>query len=325
MIRNASRTSIPLALVAALLLSACSEQVAAVDLDRSTVLALFGREHHDPKPAASAELIALGRDLYHETRLSTKDNISCASCHDLNRYGVDGEATSPGADGVRGDRNSPTSLNAHRQFAQFWDGRAADVEAQAQGPVLNPVEHGYGSEDDFVAKLASVPGIAERMQQIFGGDQPVSLANFGAAVGAFERTLTTRSRFDDYLDGNDDALSVGEKRGLATFLEVGCAACHLGRTLGGGMYQKLGLVKPYGTPDVGRAKISGNEAEKHFFKVPMLLNVAKTAPYLHDGSIKSLPEAVKLMGEYQLGRNLSDDQVAAIVSFLEALTGELPK
>lgn len=274
-------------------------------------------------PAASAEMVALGRDLYHEKQLSTGKNLSCASCHDLTRFGQDGEATSPGSTGERGGRNSPTSVNAFRQIAQFWDGRAADVEAQAQGPVLNPIEHGFAEEADFLAALKAVDGMPARFAAVFPGqDEPVTLANFGAAVGAFERTLVTKGRWEEFLDGNDDALTAEEKKGFATFVEVGCTTCHNGRTVGGGMYQKLGLVEPYETADKGVGALKGDPAQDYFFKVPMLLNVAETAPYFHDGSVKTLEDAVKIMAKHQLGRQLTDEQVASIVAFLKALTGK---
>ncbi len=292
-------------------------------IDHAQMVALFGREHVPSSAAAPAELVAFGKELYHDKRLSKNDNLSCASCHDLARFGVDNEPTSPGTDAKRGDRNSPSSINAFRQVAQFWDGRAKDIEEQAQGPVVNPIEHGFATPEEFTAKLAALPGMAERFAKLFPGATPVTLANFGAAVGAFERTLVTRSRFDEYLDGKLDALTAAEKQGLADFVGVGCVACHTGRTVGGGMFNKVGLVKPYPTEDIGRAKVSGNDAEKFFFKVPCLLNVAETGPYFHDGKVKTLEEAIRLMGEHQLGKTLSAEQVASIGTFLRALTGKL--
>lgn len=319
------------AIVAALAIVACSKETSAPSptssgpkLDRATAVALFTRENVEPGPAPAPELAVLGRDLYHEQRLSTQNNLSCASCHDLKRFGQDNLPTSPGSDGRLGDRNSPSSVNAFRQIAQFWDGRAKDVEEQATGPILNPIEHGFTEPAEFVAKLRSIDGMEERFRDAFPGEEdPVTVANFGKAVGAFERTLVTHSRFDDWLDGNDSALTAEEKKGLATFLDVNCTMCHNGRTLGGGMFNKLGLSIPYETADEGRAKVTGNPAEKYFFKVPMLLNVAETAPYFHDGSVATLEEAVRLMGKHQLAKDLTDPQVASIVTFLKALTGEM--
>ncbi len=319
------------AVVAALALAACSKQESSTaspsttaKLERAQVEAIFAHENVADLPTPDPGLVALGKDLYQETRLSVKDNLACASCHDLAHYGQDNQPTSPGSTGELGERNSPSSINAYRQFTQFWDGRAKTVEEQAMGPMMNPIEHGFTDEADIVAKLESIDGMAERFKQAFPGEaQPVSLVNFGKAVGAFERTLKTHSRFDDYLDGDDSALTAKEQEGLATFVSVGCITCHMGRTIGGGMFQKLGLVVPYETGDVGRAKVTGNDADKYFFKVPMLLNVAETAPYFHDGSVKTLPEAVRLMGEHQLGRDLTGAQIDAIVAFLKSLTGEL--
>lgn len=312
-------------------LGACGERedptsgTSGSGLDHATVVAIFGAEHVTETATPNAEMIALGRELYDDQRLSTGGNIACASCHDLARHGTDGEPTSPGTGGERGDRNSPSSVNAFRQIAQFWDGRAKDVEEQAQGPVVNPIEHGFGSPDEFVAKLASLPGMQDRFAARFGGDDPVTLANFGTAVAAFERTLRTHSRFDDYLDGKVDALTEAEKTGLKTFMAVGCTACHTGRTVGGGMFQKLGLVKPYPTEDPGREKVTGAAADRHFFKVPMLLNVSETSPYFHDGKVATLDSAVRLMGRHQLGRELDAEQVSSIIAFLGALTGPVPK
>ena len=319
--RHGSRGLTAALLVCALplvLAAGCGDREVA--LDRQQIVQLFGREHVAPRAPASAELVAFGRELYHDARLSKNGNISCASCHDLARHGTDGQANSPGTDGKRGDRNSPSSVNAFRQVAQFWDGRAADVEAQAQGPVVNPIEHGFESADEFEAKLAALPGMPERFAALFPGERPLSLANFGAALGAFERTLVTTSRFDRWLDGDDAALTAAEKKGLATFISTGCVACHAGRTVGGGMFQKLGLVKPYPTKDEGRAKVTGNPADAYVFKVPMLLGVAETGPYFHDGSVATLEEAVRLMASHQLGKELAPEELAAILAFLRALS-----
>mgnify|MGYP001035708397 FL=1 len=270
------------------------------------------------------EKIRLGRMLYYDARLSVNDKIACNSCHQLDRFGVDNEKTSPGHDGRRGDRNSPSTYNAAFHIAQFWDGRARDVEEQAKGPILNPIEMGMPSEEAVVAKLEKIPGYLPLFRAAFPGqEKPITYDNIARAIGAFERKLVTPSRFDDFLAGNDSALNEQERAGLSKFISVGCVTCHHGPTVGGTMFQKLGLIKPYPTEDPGRAKVTGNEAERGFFKVPSLRNVAKTAPYLHDGSIGTLPEMVRIMAEYQLGRELSDTDVADIVAFLNALTGRI--
>lgn len=276
-------------------------------------------------PSSPAK-IALGRELYHETALSLANDLSCASCHNLKTYGVDNQPTSPGHKGQRGGRNSPTSLNAALHFAQFWDGRAADVEAQALGPIMNPIEMAIPNEGEAVARIKAKPAYADKFEKAFPGEKdPITYNNMGKAIGAFERTLLTPSRFDQYLGGKLSALTAAEKAGLKTFLDSGCVACHSGALLGGHMYQKLGLVKPYRTKDLGRFEVTKNEADKYFFKVPSLRNVAKTGPYFHDGSVKTLGEAVKLMGAHQLGRDLSDADVNSIVTFLGSLTADLPK
>lgn len=291
--------------------------------DFAALKPLFSAEFGERREAASAEMVALGNKLYHDESLSLNKNLSCASCHDLARFGQDNQPTSPGSTGERGGRSSPPSVNAFRQLAQFWDGRAADVEAQAQGPVLNPIEHGFAEERQLLDAIAANEEYVAAFASLFpDSETAITLAHFGAAVGAFERTLTTRSRFDDWLDGKADALSDAELAGLKTFVDVGCATCHMGRTVGGGMYQKLGLVEAYETADKGRGELTGNAAEDYYFKVPMLLNVAETAPYLHDGSVKTLEEAVKLMAKHQLGKELSADRLQSIITFLKALTGK---
>lgn len=294
-----------------------------VQIDTAQLQA-FRNEHNAPQPpvASTPELIALGDRLYHEKKLSAQGNLSCASCHDLSRAGQDGEPTSPGSTGVRGDRNSPTSMNAYRQIAQFWDGRATTVEEQAQGPVLNPIEHGLKDEAELVSILQGEDSyVAEFARAFPGQEDPITLANFGTAVGAFERTLKTVSPFDRYLAGDESALNEAQKAGLAKFLEVGCTSCHSGAPVGGGMFQKLGAVNPYPTEDKGQGAHTGNASQDYWFKVPMLLNVAETAPYFHDGSVKTLEEAVDKMAWHQLGQKLSKDDVASIVTFLGALTG----
>jgi cytochrome c peroxidase len=270
--------------------------------------------------------VELGRQLYFETRLSKNQQISCNSCHVLSKYGVDNEPTSPGHKGQRGGRNSPTVFNAGSHIAQFWDGRAATLEAQAKGPVLNPIEMAMADEASVVKVLESIPGYAPMFKKAFPGEKsPITYDNMAKAIGAFERTLVTPSRFDKYLGGDEKALTDEEKKGLQTYINTGCTMCHVGENLGGATYQKLGLMKPVaGLKDTGRFEVTKNEADKFFFKVPSLRNVEKTAPYLHDGSLKTLEETVAFMGEYQLNRKLPREDVAAITAFLKSLTGELP-
>ena len=269
----------------------------------------------------TAEKVALGKKLYLDTRLSKDETISCNSCHNLKTFGVDNEPTSPGHKGQRGGRNSPTSFNAALHASQFWDGRAANVEKQALGPILNPGEMAMPSEAAVIERLKKDKNYPKEFAAAFPGDKdPISYANVGNAIGAFERTLITPSRFDAFLKGDDNALTPEEKKGAQAFVQTGCVACHNGATLGGMMFQKLGLVKPYPTKDMGRFEVTKNEADKMMFKVPSLRNVTKTGPYFHDGSVKTLDEAVSKMAEYQLGKQLTPEQVKEIVTFLDSLT-----
>jgi cytochrome c peroxidase len=276
-----------------------------------------------PDNELSDARINLGRQLYFENRISKGEKLSCNSCHKLDAFGQDNLPFSPGHEGKLGGRSSPTTYNAALHIAQFWDGREPTVEAQAKGPVLNPVEMGMPSADFVVKVLKSMPGYVEAFKAAFPGEaDPVTYDNFGKAVGAFERKLLTPSNWDAFLKGNKDALTADEKKGFATFAKTGCVTCHNGAGVGGHMFQKLGLVKEWpGLKDNGRSDVTKNEGEKHFFKVPSLRNITETGPYLHDGSVKSLDEMVKMMAEYQLGKKLTDEETASIITFLKALKG----
>lgn len=268
------------------------------------------------------ELIALGRQLYFDTKLSKSGTISCNSCHRLDSYGVDNEITSPGHDGTRGGRNSPTSFNAALNFTQFWDGREKDVEAQALGPLLNPIEHGLISEKETLSKISST----DYLKMFKAAKINFNFKNIGTAIGAFERTLITPSRFDDFLNGDKSALSLNEKRGLKKFMQIGCTSCHAGPLLGGTSFQKLGLIEAYETKDLGRFEVTKKSRDKKKFKVPTLRNIVKTGPYLHDGSISDLKQMIRIMGKHQIGIDLTDDHVNDLYSFFEALTAkQIPK
>lgn len=270
--------------------------------------------------------VNLGRQLYFENRISKGGKMSCNSCHVLEKYGNDNLPFSPGHEGKLGGRSSPSVYNAALHVAQFWDGRAASVEEQAKGPVLNPVEMGAPSEEFVIKVLKSMPEYVEAFKAAFPGEaDPVNYNNFGKAVGAFERKLLTPSRWDTFLKGGKDALSTAERKGFATFAKTGCITCHNGVGVGGMMYQKLGLLKAWPElSDNGRADITKNDSEKFFFKVPSLRNVSETGPYLHNGSVKTLDEMVRKMAEYQLGKTLTEEEVTSIVTFLQALKGDLP-
>ncbi|MBW1878129.1 MAG: c-type cytochrome [Deltaproteobacteria bacterium] len=279
-----------------------------------------------PANPLTDEKIALGRMLYYDARLSVNDEISCNTCHLLDKFGVDAKPTSPGHDGTLGPRNSPTVYNAALHIAQFWDGRAATVEEQAKMPITNPIEMGMGGDADVVAKVKGIAGYAAPFAAAFPGEEdPVTIDNLAMAIGAFERKLVTPAPFDAYLKGDATALSPEQRAGLDLFVSTGCITCHMGVGVGGNLYQKLGLLKPFETSDVGRMEVTGNEADKHVFKSSSLRNVTETGPYLHNGSVASLEETVKLMADYQLGKELSDEEVASLVTFFGALKGTIPE
>ena len=274
----------------------------------------------------SPAAVALGQKLYFDKRLSDNGKQSCNDCHlvDQNRAGVDNEPTSEGAHGKRGDRNSPTTLNAGFHFAQFWDGRAKDLVEQAKGPVLNPVEMAMPNEQEVIKRLEADANYPKLFKAAFPGEeQPINYHNFARAVAAFERTLITRDRFDDFLKGDDKALNAQELQGLNLFLTVGCTTCHVSPTIGGNMYQKVGLIHPYAnTNDVGRIKITSEEWDLYRFKVPSLRNVALTYPYFHDGKVSDLRSAVKQMAYMQLGKELTDSEISSLTAFLSSLSGK---
>lgn len=272
------------------------------------------------------ELVDLGRMLYYEHRISISQEMSCNTCHLLDQYGVDGVQFSLGHEGIPVGRNSPTVYNAALHIAQFWDGRSPDVEDQAKGPILAGGEMGMPNPDYVIQVLRTIPGYVALFESIFADDaDPLNYDNVAQAIGAFERKLVTPDRFDDFLNGDDNALTNREKAGLNLFLELGCASCHNGPALGGGMYSRIGLVKEYpGVTDLGRYEVTGRDADKFAFKVPSLRNILETGPYLHDGSIETIEEMISVMAEYQLGRVLTDAQIADMVAFFGALTGDLP-
>jgi cytochrome c peroxidase len=298
--------------------------VAALRQRAKAIFGVLPKEATSEDNPVTDEKVALGRMLFYENRISKSQEISCNSCHLLDNFGVDGEPTSQGHKGQRGERNSPSVYNAALHIAQFWDGRAADVEEQAKGPILNPVEMAMPASTDVLGVIRSIPGYAPLFAKAFPGEKdPISYDNVGRAIGAFERRLMTPGRFDAFLQGDDGALTDEERKGLSTFMDTGCITCHTGSTVGGQMYQKLGLVKPYETEDLGRFKVTGQETDRYVFKVPSLRNVARTGPYFHDGSIKTLDQAIRLMAEHQLGKTLDDARVASIRTFLESLTGDI--
>jgi cytochrome c peroxidase len=282
-------------------------------------------------PVSDAK-VTLGRQLFYDKRLSKNQDLACNSCHDLSMYGVDrhsgaNASTSLGHRGQKGTRNAPSVYNAALHIAQFWDGRAVDVEEQAKGPVLNPIEMAMKDGPTVVKVLKSIPGYAPLFSAAFPGvADPITYDNMGIAIGAFERKLVTPDRFDRYMNGEMGALTKPEIDGFLVFMHAGCPTCHAGPGVGGAAYKKLGALKMYKTDDVGRFAVTKKEADRYFFKVPSLRNVEKTAPYFHDGSQPTLPDAVRFMSEYQtVNGKLSDAEINQVVTFLKSLTGELPK
>ena len=281
-------------------------------------------------PATPAKLL-LGKMLYFDPRLSASHAISCNSCHNIGLGGADAEETSIGHRWQRGGRNAPTVLNAVFNTAQFWDGRAKDLEAQAGGPVINPIE--MASPQAHVGEqLAAIPGYVNAFNAAFPGTaNPVSLENAQKAIAVFEATLITpNAPFDRYLKGDSAALSNIEKEGLRVFMSKGCAACHSGINLGGGMYAPFGTVEKPGAEllppnDKGRFTVTKTATDEYVFKVPTLRNITLTAPYFHTGRSWDLRQAVAVMGTSQLGTELTSPEIDEVVAFLGSLTGDQPK
>ena len=297
-----------------------------------------------PVPAdnpMTPEKIELGKQLFFDPRLSSSGTVSCNSCHNVMAGGDDGRSFSAGVRAQLGDRNAPTVWNAAFQSVQFWDGRAATLEDQAKGPLINPVEMGMKNHDVVVTdRIAKVPGYQEAFKKVFGGSKPITINNVAKAIAAYERTLVTRnSPLDKYLKGDQKALSAKAVQGMETFKTVGCVACHQGPNLSGpalpigtGFFQPFpkfedaAIEAKYGfKKDLGRAKETKKDEDKHMYRVPTLRNIAMTAPYFHNGMVRDLPEAVRVMGKTQLNKNLSKKEIEQIVAFLkEGLTGEFP-
>ncbi len=267
----------------------------------------------------------LGKKLYFDPRLSKSGFISCNSCHNLSMGGTDNLKTSIGDHWQQGPINAPTVLNSSMNLAQFWDGRAKDLKAQAGGPIANPGEMGF-THKLAVEVLESIPAYKAEFKQVFGKDT-INIDMVTTAIAEFEKTLVTpNSRFDKWLQGDQNALSADEKAGYALFKDSGCVACHNGPAVGGNSFQKMGVVEPYKakSPAEGLVAVTGKDADRFKFKVPTLRNVEMTYPYFHDGEAETLTEAVDVMGRLQLGKKFSDTENAQIVAFLKSLTGDQP-
>ncbi len=270
--------------------------------------------------------IELGEMLYHDKRLSHDDSISCASCHDLKKGGTDQVKYSTGINGTLGGINSPTTYNSGFSFVQFWDGRAETLEAQAHGPVHNPIEMG-SSWEETIPKLQQLPYYRRAFAELY--TDGITGVNIVDAIAIYERDLITpNSRFDQHLRGIKQALSKEEKEGYRLFKEFGCVGCHQGINIGGNMYQTLGVMDNYfvhreiNQADLGRYNVTKKDWNLYQFKVPTLRNIEVTFPYLHDGSAATLEDVLKVMWNSQLGRELKSDESRLIVQFLKTLTGE---
>jgi cytochrome c peroxidase len=296
-----------------------------------------------PAPAdnpTTPEKVELGRMLYFDPRFSETGTVSCNSCHNLMLGGEDNRAVSMGVHGKTGGRSAPTVWNSAFASSQFWDGRAATLEDQAKGPVVNPVEMGMRDVEKAMDRVRAIPGYKPYFVEAFGEKDPLTVDNAAKAVAAFERTMITPdSPYDRFVKGDKSALSEQQQRGMQTFAEVGCVSCHSGAAFSGpsmpagsGFFMKFPTfadskyVKQYDlTKDKGRYDVTGKDADMHLFKVPTLRNIALTAPYFHNGAVKTLDEAVKVMAGTQLNKTLSDAQVEDLVAFLNGLTGEFPE
>ncbi|MDR3606974.1 MAG: cytochrome c peroxidase [Oligoflexia bacterium] len=289
-------------------------------------------------PSSSAK-IELGKALYFDARLSKTGKVSCNSCHNVQGSGTDNKPVSEGVDGQKGARNAPTVWNAAFYPVQFWDGRAATLEDQAKGPMINPVEMGMPNHDAVVAAVSKIQGYHPLFKSAFG-DEQINIDRIAQAIGAFERTLLTPSSpFDRYVQGDHKALSPAAQRGLNLVQKTGCLACHSGTNFSGpnlptgsGFYMRFpalpsaALEAKYGfSKDLGRYEATHKDADKHMFRVQSWRNIELTAPYFHNGSVATLDEAVRVMAKLQLNKDLKDSEVHDIVAFLKSLTGKRPK
>lgn len=305
---------------------------ALADLDMADAKKTFGvlpaKFEAETNPITDAK-VALGRMLYFDARLSKNQDISCNSCHLLDKFGVDGTKVSKGHKGQLGGRNAPTVYNAGALATQFWDGRAATLEDQAKGPILNPIEMAMKDEQSVVDLLASMEGYEKAFEAAFPDadkKERITYDNMAKAIGAFERGLVTPSRFDKYLGGEKTALTDQERAGLSKFVQNGCTTCHNGAGVGGSSFQKLGLVKPYpNQKDPGRYEVTKKDEDRMVFRVPSLRNVAETGPWFHDGAYDRVEAAIQGMAYHQLGKELPDQDIKDIAAFLKSLTGEIPK
>jgi cytochrome c peroxidase len=299
--------------------------VAALGLSVTNVSAKEPIQPIEPAAGINAAMAELGKKLYFDPRLSKSGFISCNSCHNLSMGGTDNIKTSIGHNWQQGPINAPTVLNSSMNLAQFWDGRAKDLKAQAGGPIANPGEMAF-THELAVEVLESIPAYGTEFKKVFG-KEGIDIDKITDAIAEFEKTLVTpNSRFDKWLKGDKQALTAEELAGYNLFKGSGCTACHNGPAVGGNSFQKMGVVEPYKakSPAEGLVAVTGKDADRFKFKVPTLRNVEMTYPYFHDGEAETLTEAVDIMGRLQLGKKFSDKENAQIVAFLKSLTGDQP-
>jgi cytochrome c peroxidase len=296
-----------------------------------------------PAPAdnpTTAAKVELGKMLYFDQRLSSTGSVSCFSCHNVTEGGDDHMTTSAGVHGEKGGRNAPTVWNAAFHSVQFWDGRAPSLEEQAKGPPVNPIEMGMPNLDAVIDRIRSIPGYRQPFEAAFGKGDVVTMDNASRAIAAYERTLITPgSAYDRYVQGDKTALTAEQVKGMDTFAAVGCTSCHQGPAFDGpplpagtGFFVKFPTypqseytTRYHLTDDTGRMNTTKAEADRSMWRVPTLRNLAVTAPYMHNGAVKSLGEAVRVMASTQLDRNLTAAEEGEIVAFLDSLTGPFPE
>ena len=324
------RILVPCLLVASVLSSPAWSQSDVMQQAQSLFKPLPTQPPAVPGNPASPAKVALGKMLYFDPRLSESHAISCNSCHMIGMGGVDLQETSLGHRWQRGGRNAPTVYNAVFDVAQFWDGRAKDLEQQAGGPLVNPIEMDT-TEHHVVEQLKGIPGYAPFFAKAFSGADPITFENVRRAIALFEATLITpNAPFDRYLHGDGKALDGTQTQGLTLFISKGCAACHSGINVGGGRYAPFGVVERPGAEilppgDKGRFAVTKTVSDEYVFRVPSLRNVALTPPYFHSGKVWDLRQAVAVMGNSQLGAKLSAAEVDQITAFLGTLTGDQPQ
>lgn len=317
------------------LVSAEDTEKALLDKARTIFKALPDTVHVDDYPHSKAR-VELGKALFFETRVSTDGRMSCAACHNPAYHGADSLALSVGVHGKKLPRNAPTVFNTPLLIAQHYGGNRVSVEEQAMKALTSPLAYGNTSYAEAESKMRAL-GYEKKFTAAFPNESdPITAENWATAIGAFERTLLTPAPFDNYLKGDKNAISKEAKLGLEKFINIGCAGCHNGSTVGGQSFQKFGITEDYWLAtgskemellkgrDKGKYHDTQKEEDKYIFKVPQLRNVAMTPPYFHDGSVARLDDAVRVMARLQLGQKLSDADVASIVAFLETLTGAVP-